>query len=126
MVTIPFQQGLACSFDTDATRAVFDAFVRVAAERQCRAQIRKAGEFAADAQATRPQGVLRGAGSTGRGWSEAKERTMDSVQRLSGAQDVATALLQLRGSGGSSSSKWRRFADRAMGVLQTSCSARPV
>ena len=56
--------------------------------------------------------------------TEAIKRTLHSVQRLTGAQELATALLELRGAGGRSGSKRRRFADRAMEVLQTSYSAR--
>ena len=48
--TIPFQQGLACRFEVDAPRGVFDAFVQVASGRQCRIQIRKEEEVAADSR----------------------------------------------------------------------------
>ena len=52
--------------------------------------------------------------------TEARKRTLDSVDRLTGAQELAGALLELRGGGGRSGAKRRRFADRAMEVLQTS------
>ena len=37
--TIPFQQGLACSFDVEATAADFDTFVAEAAKDGCRVHV---------------------------------------------------------------------------------------
>ena len=48
--TIPFQQGLACRFEVDATVTVFDSFVQVASGQQCRVQIRKEEDVAADSR----------------------------------------------------------------------------
>ena len=53
--TIPFQQGLACRFEVDATVTVFDSFVQVASGQQCRVQIRKEEDAAADSRVFWPQ-----------------------------------------------------------------------
>ena len=114
--TIPFQQSSAAKFDVEACDNNYAGFVKQAAAAGC--QIRMLAE-SGDAMPCR-----HALGHLNLSWhAEAKKRTATSANRVSNAADMASALVELRGAGGKSSSKKRRFAERALEVLQARASS---